>query len=246
MRTLGLLGGMAWPSTAEAYRVLNTEVAARLGGVHSAQVLLWSVDFAEVEALQHAGEWEQAGALLADAARRLELAGAEGLLLCTNTMHKVADAIEAATSVPLLHIADTTAAAVLREGVTRVGLLGTRFTMEEPFLRDRLAGHGLEVLVPPADVRDEVHRVIYEELVHGRTLPASRDRFRRVAADLLAAGAEGIVAGCTEIELLLGPEDIEGGWYPTSELQVLAAADWMLAGHEACDGSGGTEPGSGR
>jgi len=237
MRTLGLLGGMAWPSTAEAYRLLNTEVSARLGGVHSAPLLVWSVDFAEVEALQHAGDWDAAGALLADAARRLEIAGAEGLLLCTNTMHKVADAIEAATSVPLLHIADTTAAAIRHDGLTRVGLLGTRFTMEEPFLRDRLGGHGIEVVVPPSAAREEVHRVIYDELVHGRIEPVSRDRFRAIAAELLATGVEGVVAGCTEIELLLGPDDVAGAWYPTTELQVLAAADWILAGH-------GDEPGA--
>jgi aspartate racemase len=228
MRTLGLLGGMAWPSTAEAYRLLNTEVGARLGGVHSAPLLVWSADFAEVEALQRAGDWDQAGALLADAARRLESAGAEGLLLCTNTMHKVADAIEAATTVPLLHIADTTAAAIRRDAVTRVGLLGTRFTMEEPFLVDRLTGHGIEVLVPPPPARDRVHQVIYDELVHGRIREASRTAFRTIAADLLAAGAQGVVAGCTEIELLLGPDDVAGSWYPTTHLQVLAAVDWIL------------------
>ncbi|MFU8841295.1 MAG: aspartate/glutamate racemase family protein [Nitriliruptoraceae bacterium] len=233
MRTLGLLGGMAWPSTAEAYRLLNTEVAARLGGVHSAPLLVWSADFAEVEALQREGAWEQAGALLADAARRLEQAGAEGLLLCTNTMHKVADAIEAATSVPLLHIADTTAAAIRRDGTTRVGLLGTRFTMEEPFLVDRLQGHAIDVLVPPAAARAQVHRVIYDELVHGTVEEASRAVFRSIAAELVDAGAAGIVAGCTEIELLLGPEDIAGGWYPTTHLQVLAAVDWILDDHSA-------------
>jgi aspartate racemase len=189
------------------------------------------VDFAEVEALQHAGEWDRAGALLADAAHRLEVAGAEGLLLCTNTMHKVAETIEAATSVPLLHIADTTAAAIRGDGITRVGLLGTRFTMEEPFLRDRLAGHGIEVVVPPPAARTDVHRVIYDELVHGEIRPASRSRFRTIAGDLLATGAEGIVAGCTEIELLLGPDDVAGAWYPTTELQVLAAVDWILDGH---------------
>lgn len=231
MRTLGLLGGMAWPSTAEAYRLLNTEVGARLGGVHSAPLLVWSVDFAEVEALQRAGDWDRAGTLLADAARRLEQAGAEGLLLCTNTMHKVADAIEAATSVPLLHIADTTAAAIRRDEVTRVGLLGTRFTMEQPFLIDRLTGHGIEVVVPPAAARDDVHRVIYDELVHGVVRDASRARFRAIAADLLAEGAEGVVAGCTEIELLLGPDDVAGAWYPTTGLQVLAAVDWILEPH---------------
>jgi aspartate racemase len=231
MRTLGLLGGMAWPSTAEAYRLLNTEVAARLGGVHSAPLLLWSADFAEIEAYQRDGAWDRAGALLADAARRLEVAGAEGLLLCTNTMHKVAEEIEAATSVPLLHIADTTAAAVHRDGITRVGLLGTRFTMEEPFLVERLERHGIEVVVPPASARDVVHRVIYDELVHGEVRADSRARLTAIAADLLATGAAGIVAGCTEIELLLGPDDVAGAWYPTTHLQVLAAVEWILDGH---------------
>ena len=228
MRTLGLLGGMAWPSTLEAYRAINTGVAARLGGSHSAPLLLWSADFAEVERLQVAGAWEDAAALLADAARRLETAGAEGLMLCTNTMHRVADAIEAAVTVPLLHIADATADAVLADGLTRVGLLGTRFTMEEEFYRGRLAQHGLEILVPDASDRDLVHRVIYDELIHGRTIARSRDDFLRIIDHLLDRGAQGIIAGCTEIELLVTPDDLSIAYYPTTELHAAAAVAWIL------------------
>ena len=229
MRTLGLLGGMAWPSTGEAYRAINEGVAARLGGAHSARLVVWSVDFAEVEAFQRAGDWDGAGALLADAARRLEAAGAEGLLLCTNTMHRVADAIEAATSVPLLHIADATAAAVTAAGVQRVGLLGTRFTMEQAFYRDRVAAHGIEVVVPPAAEREVVHRIIYQELIHGRSEPASRDTYLGVVEGLAAAGCQGVIAGCTEIELLLGPGDLEVAWFPTTRLHAERAVEWMLA-----------------
>jgi aspartate racemase len=229
---LGMLGGMAWPSTAEAYRLVNLEVQRRLGGVHSAPLVLWSFDFAEVERLQEADEWEAAGALLADAARRLEAAGAEGLMLCTNTMHLVAPAIEEATSIPLLHIADATARAIRDDGHRSVGLLGTAFTMERDFYRGRLAEHGLEVLVPDAAQREVVHRVIYDELVHGDVHDASRERYRDVVTDLVARGAEGIIAGCTEIELLLGSDDVEVDYYPTTRLHTLAAVDWILGGSE--------------
>ncbi len=229
MRTLGLLGGMAWPSTLAAYRTINQGIAARLGGAPSARLVLWSVDFAEVEAHQRAGAWEAAGALLADASRRLEGAGAEGLLLCTNTMHRVADAIEAATDIPLLHIADATAAAVTSAGVQRVGLLGTRFTMEQGFYRDRVAAHGIEVVVPPAPQRDAVHRIIYDELIQGRTTAASRTAYLEVIEDLAAQGCQGVIAGCTEIELLLGPEDIDLAWFPTTRLHAEHAVTWMLA-----------------
>lgn len=230
MRTLGLLGGMAWPSTVEAYGAINRAVAARLGGAHSAPLIVWSFDFAEVEALQRSEQWDTAGALLADAARRLEQAGADGLLLCSNTMHRVADAIEAAVSIPLLHIADATAAAVLADGVARVGLLGTRFTMEDAFYRDRLAAHGLEVVVPEADDRASVHRVIYDELIHGRTTAASREVYRGVVARLVGRGIGGVVAGCTEVELLLGPGDVPVAYYPTTSLHAAQAAAWIMDG----------------
>lgn len=229
MRTLGLLGGMAWPSTLEAYRAINTAIAARLGGAHSAPLIVWSFDFAEVEALQVTGQWEAAGALLADAARRLEGAGAEGLLLCTNTMHRVAEAIETAVSIPLLHIADATAAAVVADRVDRVGLLGTRFTMEEGFYRDRLSGHGLEVVVPEADDRATVHRVIYEELIQGRVTPASRHAYRAIVDRLVERGVGGVIAGCTEVELLLRADDVTVAYYPTTSLHAAQAAAWILA-----------------
>lgn len=233
MRTLGLLGGMAWPSTLDAYRQLNEQVAARLGGHHSAEVLLWSVDFARIEVLQAAGRWDEAGALLADAAERLQVAGAEGLLLCTNTMHRVADAIEAAVDVPLLHIADATGAAVAADGHTRVGLLGTAFTMEEPFMRERLAASGIEVVVPDAGDRAEVHRIIYGELVRGVVEPDSRRTYQAIGERLVAVGAQAVIAGCTEIELLLQPGDLTVPLYPTTAIHVRAAVDWMLDGAPA-------------
>ncbi len=231
MRTLGLLGGMAWPSTLAAYRAINEGVAARLGGTHSAPLLIWSADFAEVVGLQTAGAWEEAGALLADAARRLEVAGAEGLLLCTNTMHRVAGAIETAVTVPLLHIADATAAAVRADGLTRVGLLGTRLTMEGGFYRERLADHGLEALVPAAADRDVVDRVIYQELVQGRTSERSRQEYLRIIAGLLDRGAQGVIAGCTEIELLVTADDLAVAYYPTTRLHAEAAVAWILEDH---------------
>jgi aspartate racemase len=229
VRTLGLLGGMAWPSTAEAYRLLNEQVARRLGGTHSARLLVWSTDFTDIEALQAAGRWDTAGEVLADAARRLEAAGAEGLLLCTNTMHRVADAISAAVDIPLLHIADATAQRIQADGHVRVGLLGTSFTMEEAFYRDRLTGHGLQVLTPDVDDRADVHRIIYEELVTGLVEDTSRSRYIEIADRLVVAGAQAVIAGCTEIELLLRPEDIPVPLYATTRLHVLAAVDWMLA-----------------
>lgn len=232
MRTLGLLGGMAWPSTLEAYRLLNQTVATRLGGTHSARLLVWSADFAEVEALQAAGDWDAAGELLADAGRRLQTAGADGLLLCTNTMHRVADAIEARVDVPLLHIADATAEQIVADGHHRVGLLGTRFTMEQAFYRDRLAAHDLDVLVPDEPDRTTVHRVIYDELVRGVVRDDSRRDHVAICDRLVDRGAQAVIAGCTEIELLLGPDDLPVPLYATTRLHVLAAADWMLDDRE--------------
>jgi aspartate racemase len=223
MRTIGLIGGMSWESTAEYYRLLNEGTRERLGGLHSAKCVLYSVDFAEVERLQSAARWAEAGDLLADAARALEAAGADLLLICTNTMHKVADRVEAAVDVPLLHLADTTAQAVRAAGLARVGLLGTAFTMEQDFYRGRLAGHGLEVLVPDADGRAEVHRVIYEELCLGVVREESRAAYREVIAGLVARGAQGIVLGCTEIELLVGAGDSPVPVFPTTRLHAEAA-----------------------
>jgi aspartate racemase len=229
VRTIGLIGGMSWESTAEYYRLANTVVAHRLGGLHSARLLLASVDFAEIEELQRAGDWERAGKVLADVARAVQAGGADLLLLCTNTMHIVADAVAAAVEIPLLHIGDVTADAVRAAGLTRVGLLGTGFTMEQAFYRERLAGHGLDVLVPDAADRELVHRVIYEELCFGIVRDESRAAYRAVIDRLVAAGAAGIVLGCTEIELLIGPQDSSVPVFPTTRLHVEAAVDRALA-----------------
>ncbi|MGH3738806.1 MAG: amino acid racemase [Micromonosporaceae bacterium] len=229
MRTIGMLGGMSWESSAEYYRLANQLVKQRLGGLHSARCVLVSVDFAEVERLQVSGRWDEAGALLARAARSVEAAGAELMLLCTNTMHKVYDQVAAAVSIPVLHLADTTATAIQRAGIATVGLLGTGFTMEQDFYRDRLAGHGLTVLVPESDDRALVHRVIYDELCRGVVREESRQAYRDVMARLVARGAEGIVLGCTEIELLVGPDDSPVPTFPTTRLHVEAAVDQAIS-----------------
>lgn len=229
MKTLGVLGGMSWTSTAEYYRLLNGGVAARRGGLHSAPLLLHSVDFAQVAQLQREDRWEEAGALLANAARGLERAGAGALLLATNTMHKVAPQIEEAVGIPLLHIADAAARSIHATGLTRVGLLATAFTMEQAFYRERLEGHGLQVLVPDAAGRGEVHRIIYEELCHNVIREASRAAYRRVMAELVRVGAQGIILGCTEITLLVGTEDTSVPVFDTTCIHVDAAVDWLLA-----------------
>lgn len=228
MRTIGLLGGMSWESSALYYRLLNEAVRDRLGGLHSARCVLLSVDFAEIERLQVAGDWDRAGELLAADARSVQAAGADVVLLCTNTMHQVADALTAVLDVPLLHIGDVTADAVRAAGLTRVGLLGTAFTMERPFLRERLAGHGLEVDVPGREDRSLVHRVIYEELCLGVVRQESREAVRGVVARLAADGAAGVVLGCTELELLLGPGDVDLPLFPTTQLHVAAAVTAAL------------------
>lgn len=225
METLGLLGGMSWESTALYYRLVNETVRERLGGLHSARLLLYSVDFAQIERLQHAGDWDGAGRVLGAAARALRDGGAGRLVLCTNTMHKVADAIEAGAGLPLLHIADPTGAAIRAAGFTRVGLLATRFTMEQAFYRRRLAErHGLDVRVPDAAARERVHRVIYEELCLGVVRDASREAYRRIIARLVDEGAECIILGCTEICLLVGDGDAEVPLFDTTALHARAAA----------------------
>ena len=228
MRTIGLLGGMSWESSAEYYRLLNEGVRERLGGLHSARLVLASVDFAEVEQLQVTGAWDEAGDLLAARAAGLEAAGADLLLICTNTMHKVADQVQAAIGIPLLHLADATDAAVQRAGMARVGLLGTAFTMEQAFYRDRLASHGIEVLVPDEPGRAVVHRVIYDELCQGVVREESRAAYQDVIAELTERGAQGIVLGCTEIELLIGPEHVDVPLFPTTRLHVEAALEAAL------------------
>lgn len=229
MKVIGLIGGMSWESTAEYYRLLNTLTRDRLGGLHSARCVLYSVDFAEIERLQVQGRWEEAGEILADAARALERAGAELVLICTNTMHKVADQVAAAVSVPLLHLADATAVAVRAAGVRTVGLLGTAFTMEQDFYRGRLEAGGLAVLVPGADERAVVHRIIYEELCLGVVRDASREEFQRVIGRLVERGAEGVILGCTEIELLIGERHSPVPVFPTTRLHVEAALRAALA-----------------
>lgn len=233
MRTIGPIGGMSWESTAEYYRLANQLVATRLGGFHSARILLDSVDFADIEAMQASGDWVSAGDLLARSARGLEQAGAEVLVLCTNTMHIVADAIEAAITTPFLHLADVTAAAVRRADMTHVGLLGTAFTMEQPFYRDRLAAHGLDVHVPDSASRALVHQIIYDELVHGVVSARSRDAYRRVIHELVSSGAEGVILGCTEIELLVNAEDSPVPIFPTTRLHVEAAINAALEDRNA-------------
>lgn len=230
MKTIGLIGGMSWKSTVPYYRLINETIKERLGGLHSAKVILYSVDFHEVEQLQRAGDWETAGVLLANAARSLEAAGADFLVLCTNTMHKVAPSIETAVAIPLFHIADPTATEVKRAGHATVGLLGTRFTMEEPFYRDRLRErHGLRVIVPNAEERDSIHRIIYDELCLGVVLPESRREFQRVIAGLASQGAEAIILGCTEISLLVSQQDTKFPLFDTTAIHARAAAEAALA-----------------
>lgn len=229
MKTIGLIGGMSWESTVPYYRQINETVKQRLGGLHSARLVLYSVDFHEIERLQHAGDWDAAGALVAHAARALEAAGAGCVVLCTNTMHKVAPAIEAAVAIPLLHIADPTAAAIARTGLAIVGLLGTRFTMEQDFYVERLRQrHGLQVLVPPAADRELVHRVIYEELCRGKVLDRSRADYRRVIAGLAARGAQGVILGCTEISMLVTQQDAPVPLFDTTMIHAVGAAEWAL------------------
>lgn len=229
-QTLGLIGGMSWESTVPYYQLINQSVKAQLGGLHSAKLILYSVDFAEVEQLQASGQWDAAGALLADVARKLEAAGADALVLCTNTMHKVADAITAAVHIPLLHIADPTAQAIQQAGFHTVGLLGTRFTMEQDFYRTRLeVNHGLTVLIPPETERDAVHRIIYDELCLGQLRDASRQTYHQVIAHLQAQGAQAIILGCTEIAMLLNPQDCTLPLFDTTALHADYAARWAMS-----------------
>lgn len=229
MRTIGLIGGMSWESSIEYERIINEAVRARLGGVHSASLITYSFDFHDIEILQRSGDWAEAGRRLAGAAVALEGAGAGCVVLATNTMHRVADAIEDAVSIPLLHIADATAAAIHRDGVNRVGLLGTAYTMEEEFYRGRLESvHGLDVLIPDADDRATVHDVIFDELVVGVIDEGSRATYEHIIERMVGRGAGGIILGCTEIELLVRPESVPYKVYPTTYLHAMAAVDWAL------------------
>ncbi len=229
MKTIGLIGGMSWESTVPYYRQINETVKNRLGGLHSAKVILFSIDFHEIEQLQHAGEWDKAGEVLARAAASLERAGAEGLVICTNTMHKVAGQIQAAATIPLLHIADPTAVAIKAAGLNTVGLLGTRFTMEQDFYRLRLErDHGLGVLIPEEGDRALVHGVIYDELCLGLVSEESRQAYIDVIHRLVSRGAQAIILGCTEISLLIRPEDTQIPLFDTTAIHATAAAEWAL------------------
>jgi aspartate racemase len=228
MKTIGLIGGMSWESTVPYYRLINEAIKERLGGLHSAKIVLYSVDFHEIELLQRTGDWETAGQQLADAARRLESAGADFLLICANTMHKVAGAVEKAVNIPLLHVVDGTARKIRAAGFQNVGLLGTRFTMEQAFYTDRLQQHGLHVITPNQDDRDFVHRSIYEELCVGKFLDASRAEYRRVIDGLARQGAEAVILGCTEIALLVKPEDSPLPLFDTTSIHAHAAVDYAL------------------
>jgi aspartate racemase len=220
---------MSWESTVPYYQIINRVVGETLGGLHSARMVVYSVDFQEIEQLQHEGRWTEAGEVLVAAGRAVKRAGADFLVLCTNTMHKVAEQLEAAVDLPLLHIADATAKRVRAAGLQRVGLLGTKFTMEEDFYRGRLErAHGLEVLVPGADQRETVHRVIYEELCRGRVRDESRLQYRRIVGDLIGRGAAGVILGCTEIGMLLGPQDADVPLFDTAHIHAEEAARHSL------------------
>jgi len=230
VKVIGLLGGMSWESTALYYRILNQQVKQRLGGLHSAELVLYSVDFQRIEQLQAAGDWQQAGEILAEAARNLERAGAQFIVLCTNTMHKVAAQISAATGIPLLHIADATGRRIQQAGVRKVGLLATRFTMEQDFYRGRLQQQfGLEVITPDREDRIFVHEVIYPELCLGEINPASRRRYGEIMHQLVAQGAEAIILGCTEITLLVDATDASVPLFDTTLIHAEEAVTQALA-----------------
>lgn len=229
MQTIGLVGGMSWESSIEYYRMLNTGVEERLGGLHSAKCVMSSVEFAELTELQQADRWDDVAALLAEAAQGVERAGADLLLMCTTAFHKVADAVEAAVDIPFVHLADVVAEAAKAKGLTKIGLVGTRFTMERDFFADRIASHGLEVVVPAAEHHDTVDRIIYDELVHGKVLDSSRRTIVGLIEELWDAGAGGLILGCTELELLVHQADSELPVFPSTTLHVEAALDRALS-----------------
>ncbi|MBU0618363.1 MAG: aspartate/glutamate racemase family protein [Planctomycetes bacterium] len=230
MKTIGLIGGMSWESTVPYYRIINETVRAKLGGLHSARCVLWSFDFQEIETLQHRANWDELTRRMVDAAKAIERAGAEFLVICTNTMHKMADEVEAAVGIPLLHIADATAGAIRAAGLSKVGLLATRFTMEESFYKGRLSEkHGLEVIIPEEDDREVVHEVIYSELCAGHVNEQSRKKFRAIIGRLVDSGTQGIILGCTEIGLLIRPEDSPVPLFDTTAIHAQAAVEFALS-----------------
>jgi len=229
MKTIGLIGGMSWESSIEYYRIINETAKEKLGGLHSAKSLMITVDFAEIEKLQHEDRWDEAAQILIKCAQDLEQGGADFIVLCTNTMHKLADQIIANVNIPFLHIADATAQKITAAGIKKIGLLGTRFTMEHDFYKGRLIQNfGLNVLIPNEADREIVHRVIYDELVQGRTVDSSRDEYKRIIKSLITQGAQGIILGCTEIELLVKQEDSTAPLFPTTSIHAIAAVEYAL------------------
>jgi aspartate racemase len=229
VKTIGLIGGMSWESSIEYYRIINETAKAKLGGLHSAKSIMYSVDFAEIEILQHQGKWAEAAQMLIDAAKNLENGGADFIVLCTNTMHKVADDIQANVKIPFLHIADATAQLVKDSGIQKIGLLGTRFTMEEEFYKGRIAQkYGLSVNVPNAQEREIVHRVIYDELVVGKIQQHSKEQYIRIIEQMVIQGAEGVILGCTEIGLLIHKQDSQVPLFDTTRIHAEAAVEYAL------------------
>ena len=227
-RTLGIIGGMSWESTQSYYRLINEGIKAKLGNLHSADLLIHSVDFAPIGELQAQGKWEELGDVMVNSGKRLQAAGAQGLLIATNTMHKVAEQVQAATNLPLIHIADTTANAIKQQGFTKIALLGTQFTMTEDFYKQRLIDAGLQVLIPDTDARAEVHRIIYDELCQGQLLATSRQYYTQVINELAAQGAEGVILGCTEIGLLISQADSPIPVFDTTAIHAAAAVQFLL------------------
>lgn len=229
MKTIGLIGGMSWESSAEYYKIINEEVKYKLGGLHSAKCLLYSVDFEEIERYQANGDWESAGKLLGNVAHSLEKAGADFIVICTNTMHNVIDFIEEKINIPVLHIAEATASQIKKTAITKVGLLGTKYTMEQDFYKSRIESKGIKVLVPNKTERDSVNKIIYEELCLGKIQQNSRDYYKKVIKDLVDNGAEGIILGCTEIGLLVKAEDSEVPLFDTTVIHAIEAVNIALA-----------------
>ncbi len=229
MKTIGLIGGMSWESSIEYYRIINETAKEKLGGLHSAKSLMITVDFAEIEKLQHENRWDDAAQILIKCAQDLERGGADCIVLCTNTMHKLANQISASVNIPFLHIADATAEKIVSQGINKIGLLGTRFTMEHDFYKKRLIeDFGLTVLIPNETDRNIVHRVIYEELVQGKIIDASREEYKRIMESLITQGAQGIILGCTEIELLVKQQDSRVPLFPTTKIHAIAAIEYAL------------------
>jgi aspartate racemase len=229
MKTIGLIGGMSWESSIEYYKVINETIRAKLGGFHSAKCIMYSVDFAEIEPLQHQGKWKETTQILISAARSVEAGGADFVIFCTNTMHKVADEVQKKIRIPILHIADAMAKTIKDQALTKVGLLGTKFTMEEDFYKGRLSQkHHLQIIIPPPEDREVVHRIIYEELCMGEIKPSSKTRYLEIIERLAKNGAEGIILGCTEIGLLVKKEDTRVPLFDTTKIHAMAAVEYAL------------------